>query len=130
MLVYTVSMPGGTKDREFEVRRWRRRWANAWNRLLTIECCESRADLRRAIAVVLTDEPRPGAPAKFTPEQAPVTPTWISAGPHQPPRRPQKTPAEHRSDLIPVAQRDDYLSGGGLRFAGMNPGTLAGEMVW
>jgi transposase len=52
-----------------QVGRWRRRWAHAWNQLIDIECCESRADLRRAIAAVLDDEPRPGAPAKFTPEQ-------------------------------------------------------------
>jgi transposase len=52
-----------------QVGRWRRRWANAWNQLIDIECCESRADLRRAIEAVLADEPRPGAPAKFTPEQ-------------------------------------------------------------
>jgi transposase len=52
-----------------QVGRWRRRWANAWNQLIDIECCESRADLRRAIEAVLDDEPRPGAPGKFTPEQ-------------------------------------------------------------
>src|SRR3954465_303041 len=52
-----------------QVGRWRRRWAHAWNQLIDIECCESRADLRRAIEAVLNDEPRPGAPAKFTPEQ-------------------------------------------------------------
>jgi transposase len=52
-----------------QVGRWRRRWANAWNQLIDIECCESRADLRRGIEAVLTDEPRPGAPAKFTPAQ-------------------------------------------------------------
>src|SRR3954452_5027365 len=52
-----------------QVGRWRRRWANAWNQLIDIECCESRADLRRAIAAVLSDDARPGAPAKFTPEQ-------------------------------------------------------------
>src|SRR3954447_23517898 len=52
-----------------QVGRWRRRWADAWNRLIDIECCESRADLRRAIEAVLSDDPRPGAPAKFTPEQ-------------------------------------------------------------
>src|SRR4051794_33017862 len=52
-----------------QVGRWRRRWANAWNQLIDIECCESRADLRRAIESLLADEPRPGAPAKFTPEQ-------------------------------------------------------------
>jgi DDE superfamily endonuclease/Homeodomain-like domain-containing protein len=55
-----------------QVGRWRRRWAHAWNRLLDLACCESRADWRRAIEAVLTDGPRPGAPAEFTPEQ--VTP--------------------------------------------------------
>ena len=52
-----------------QVGRWRRRWADAWNRLIDIECCESRADLRRAIEAVLRDEPRPGAPGKFSPVQ-------------------------------------------------------------
>src|SRR3954468_16724740 len=52
-----------------QVGRWRRRWAGAWDRLIGIECCESRAALRRAIEAVLGDDPRPGAPAKFTPEQ-------------------------------------------------------------
>jgi len=52
-----------------QVGRWRRRWANAWNQLIDIECCESRAALRRAIEAILSDEPRPGAPGKFTPEQ-------------------------------------------------------------
>src|SRR3954452_2174272 len=52
-----------------QVGRWRRRWANAWNRLIDVECCESRAALRRAMEAVLSDEPRPGVPAKFTPEQ-------------------------------------------------------------
>jgi transposase len=48
---------------------WRRRWAKAWERLIRIECTESQADLRRAIEDVLCDEPRPGNPGKFTPEQ-------------------------------------------------------------
>src|SRR4051795_16496 len=52
-----------------QVGRWRRRWAKAWDRLIDIECCESRVALRRAIEAVLSDEPRPGAPATFTPEQ-------------------------------------------------------------
>jgi transposase len=52
-----------------QVGRWRRRWAGAWDRLIDIECCESRAALRRGIETVLGDGPRPGAPAKFTPEQ-------------------------------------------------------------
>jgi transposase len=66
-----------------QVGRWRRRWANAWNPLIDIECCESRAVLRRAIAAVLTDEPRPGAPAKFTPEQV----TQILAVACEPPKK-------------------------------------------
>src|ERR1700694_5364574 len=37
--------------------------------MITIESVESRAPWRRAIEAVLTDEPRPGAPGKFTPEQ-------------------------------------------------------------
>jgi transposase len=52
-----------------QVGRWRRRWADAWNRLIDIECHEPRVLLRRVIEAVLTDEPRPGAPGKFTPEQ-------------------------------------------------------------
>jgi transposase len=66
-----------------QVGRWRRRWANAWNQLIDIECCESRADLRRAIAAVLSDEARPGAPAKFTPEQV----TQILAVACEPPEK-------------------------------------------
>lgn len=66
-----------------QVGRWRRRWATAWNRLIDIECCESRARLRRAIEAVLGDEPRPGAPAKFTPEQV----TQILAVACEPPEK-------------------------------------------
>ena len=29
-----------------QVGRWRRRWASAWDRLIEIECLETRADLR------------------------------------------------------------------------------------
>jgi transposase len=66
-----------------QVGRWRRRWADAWDQLIDIECCESRAALRRAIEAVLTDEPRPGAPAKFTPEQV----TQILAVACEPPEK-------------------------------------------
>ena len=54
-----------------QVGRWRRRWANAWDQLMDIECCESRAALRRAIEAVLSDEPRPGAPARSPPNRSP-----------------------------------------------------------
>jgi transposase len=62
---------------------WRRRWAKAWSRLIELECSETKADLRRAIEAVLTDEPRPGAPTKFTPEQV----TQILAVACEPPEK-------------------------------------------
>src|SRR3954453_18633230 len=66
-----------------QVGRWRRRWADAWDQLVDIECCESRAVLRRAIEAVFSDEPRPGAPGKFTPEQV----TQILAVACEPPEK-------------------------------------------
>ncbi len=65
------------------VGRWRRRWAKAWNRLVDIDYCKTKADLRRTIEAVLTDEPRPGAPAKFSPEQV----TQILAVACEPPEK-------------------------------------------
>jgi transposase len=52
-----------------QVSLWRRRWADAWERLIRIECTESQAVARRAIERVLRDEPRSGPPGKFRPEQ-------------------------------------------------------------
>ena len=49
---------------------WRRRWQRAFNDLVRIECTEdAAAALRHAIEAVLTDEPRPGSPGKFSAEQ-------------------------------------------------------------
>jgi transposase len=49
---------------------WRQRWQRAFNNLIRIECTEdSAAALRHAIEEVLSDEPRPGCPGKFTAEQ-------------------------------------------------------------
>jgi transposase len=62
---------------------WRRRWARAFGRLIHLECSETRATLRRAIEAVLSDEPRPGAPGKFTPEQV----TQILAVACEPPEK-------------------------------------------
>ena len=49
-----------------QVSLWRRRWADARDRLIRIECLESHAAFRRAIEQVLRDEPRTGPPGKFT----------------------------------------------------------------
>jgi transposase len=52
-----------------QVGLWRQRWADAFDRLVVIECTQTKAALRRAIETVLADAPRPGSPGKFTPEQ-------------------------------------------------------------
>jgi putative transposase len=51
------------------VRRWRDRWHAAQSRLQVIEAAGQPKLLSQAIAVLLTDEQRPGAPATFTFEQ-------------------------------------------------------------
>jgi transposase len=48
---------------------WRRRWVKSWPKLIQIECTETQAGFRRAVADVLSDLPRSGNPGKFTPEQ-------------------------------------------------------------
>lgn len=48
---------------------WRRRWADAFESLVLVECCEGPTALRRAIDALLNDEPRSGSWGKFTPEQ-------------------------------------------------------------
>jgi putative transposase len=51
------------------VRAWRGRWAAAREALLTAELEGDDAALDQVIRGVLADEPRPGAPARFSPEQ-------------------------------------------------------------
>lgn len=48
---------------------WRHRWADAFERLVLIECCEKPSALPRAIEGLLSDRPRSGSPGKFTAEQ-------------------------------------------------------------
>lgn len=48
---------------------WRLRWQQVWERLTVVECCESPAEFRAAVIETLSDEPRPGVPPTFTPEQ-------------------------------------------------------------
>jgi putative transposase len=48
---------------------WRHRWAEAFDRLVLIECCEKPTALPRAIEGLLSDRPRSGSPGKFTAEQ-------------------------------------------------------------
>lgn len=50
-------------------RTWRGRWAEAEDRFAAIEGEGDEAALREAIRDLLSDAPRPGTPATFTPEQ-------------------------------------------------------------
>lgn len=52
-----------------QVGLWRRRWQQSFEALVSIECRESQAALRRAIEDVLSDAPRSGSPGTFTAEQ-------------------------------------------------------------
>jgi transposase len=48
---------------------WRSRWAEAFDRLVVVECLEGTTALRAAIRELLADAPRAGSPGKFTAEQ-------------------------------------------------------------
>src|SRR5271156_2236896 len=48
---------------------WRARWAEAFDRLVLVECLEGVVALRQAIRELLADAPRAGCPGKFTAEQ-------------------------------------------------------------
>ena len=50
------------------VRKWRARWAAAEAQLAVVE--RDAAELKAAVATVLADAPRPGAPDTFTAEQS------------------------------------------------------------
>ena len=48
---------------------WRRRWADAFEALVRIECLEGASALATAIEAALSDDPRPGCPGTFAPDQ-------------------------------------------------------------
>src|SRR5215203_6015732 len=48
---------------------WRHRWADAFQRLVLVECCETPSALPHAMTELLSDRPRSGSPGKFTAEQ-------------------------------------------------------------
>lgn len=48
---------------------WRHRWADAFQRLVLVECCETSSALTVAMTELLSDLPRSGSPGKFTAEQ-------------------------------------------------------------
>lgn len=52
-----------------QVSVWRKRWKANWERLIQIECNESKTTLKREIETLLADQPRKGRSSSFTPEQ-------------------------------------------------------------
>lgn len=48
---------------------WRRRWADAFDTLVRIECLEGPSALAAAVEDVLSDNPRSGRPGTFAPDQ-------------------------------------------------------------
>jgi putative transposase len=48
---------------------WRRRWADAFDTLVRIECLEGPSSLAAAVEDVLSDNPRSGRPGTFAPDQ-------------------------------------------------------------
>ena len=48
---------------------WRRRWADAFDALVRIECLEGLSALETEIEDVLSDKPRSGCPGTFAPDQ-------------------------------------------------------------
>ena len=62
---------------------WRRRWANAFQRLVLIECGEKSSAFLRAIECLLSDSPRSGWAGKFSPQQV----TQILAVACEPPEK-------------------------------------------
>jgi|SRR6516162_3565486 len=71
---------------------WRRRWAEAFGRLVLVECCEKESALPRALDDLLSDLPRSGSPGKFTAEQV----TLILAVACEPPEDSGR-PVTHRT---------------------------------
>ena len=52
-----------------QVSTWRKRWKADWERLISVECTESRSVLKKEIESLLADQPRKGRTPTFSPEQ-------------------------------------------------------------
>lgn len=52
-----------------QVGQWRKRWKAEWDRLIQVECTESKATQRREIETVLSDRPGRGRKPSFSSEQ-------------------------------------------------------------
>jgi len=52
-----------------QVSVWRKRWRDDWQRLILVECNESRSVLKKDIEQLFADRPRKGRTPKFSTEQ-------------------------------------------------------------
>jgi len=57
------------KMRRPTVGKWRQRWLDNKAQLTLLDAEEKGIDYKRSVLNILSDAPRPGTPAKFTPEQ-------------------------------------------------------------
>jgi putative transposase len=94
---------------------WRRRWQQAFDRLVVIECTEKPSALRDAIAIVLADLPRAGCGSTFTAEQI----TQILAVACEPPEKSDR-PVTHWTprELVDEVQKRGIVTAISVRHVG------------
>ncbi len=80
---------------------WRRRWADAFDGLISVECCETESVLVQTVEQLLEDLPRSGSPGKFTAEQVAVI-LAVACEPPENSGRPVThwTPKELREEVV------------------------------
>ena len=80
---------------------WRRRWADAFDSLVVVECCELESVFVQTVEHLLGDLPRSGSPGKFTAEQVAAI-LAVACEPPENSGRPVThwTPKELRDEVI------------------------------
>jgi putative transposase len=80
---------------------WRRRWADAFDGLVVVECCEPERLLVQAVEQLLCDLPRSGSPGKFTAEEVAAI-LAVACEPPEDSGRPVThwTPRELREEVV------------------------------
>ncbi len=67
--ILNMQIPEQVGLKRQQIGLWRRRWADSWPALISIECHENHATLKRSIEQTLSDAPRSGSPGTFSGEQ-------------------------------------------------------------
>lgn len=80
---------------------WRRRWADDFDGLILVECCETESVLIQTVEQLLGDLPRSGSPGKFTAEQVAAI-LAVACEPPENSGRPVThwTPCELRDEVV------------------------------